>query len=245
MQFGAASVPAPFHTGMQDAYMDCLTLLLEDRMAESALYRAVLRKLYALWPPAYHRYYLRGPDSGEPFLTYREWRAVTDELNETLQLHQIMGQAPDSRVMELRRKLLLAQGEPPAAQEDRSRPEIQARMAGSKPIWRCYTPCSTPGSQAMRSHPICPSTSLPRPLSLSRANSVYLSASGAGWATSAGSFGLCPAHGRACSSCPARRKSVASSPKRPANWIPTGSPSGVQCSGTDIAGWPVMLKSGV
>ena len=127
MQFGAASVPAPFHTGMQDAYMDCLTLLLEDRMAESALYRAVLRKLYTLWPSAYHRYYLRGPDSGEPFLTYREWRAVTDELQETLQLHQIMGQAPDSRVMELRRKLLLGQGELPAAQEDHSRPEIQAR----------------------------------------------------------------------------------------------------------------------
>ena len=59
--------------------MDCLTLLLEDRMAENALYRAVLSKLYALWPPAYHRYYLRGPDSGEPFLTYREWRAVMDE----------------------------------------------------------------------------------------------------------------------------------------------------------------------
>ena len=127
MQFGAASVPAPFHTGMQDAYMDCLTLLLEERMAESALYRAVLRKLYALWPPAYHRYYLRGPDSGEPFLTYREWGAVTDELNETLQLNQIMGQVPDTRVMDLRRKLLLAQGEQPAAQEDRSQPEIQAR----------------------------------------------------------------------------------------------------------------------
>ena len=127
MQFGAASVPAPFHTGMQDAYMDCLTLLLEERMAESALYRAVLRKLYALWPPAYHRYYLRGPDSGEPFLTYREWGAVTDELNETLQLNQIMGQVPDTRVMDLRRKLLLAQGEQPAAQEDRARPEIQAR----------------------------------------------------------------------------------------------------------------------
>ncbi len=127
MQFGAASVPAPFHTGMQDAYMDCLTLLLEDRMAESALYRAILRRLYALWPAAYHRYYLRGPDSGEPFLTYRGWGAVMDELHETLQFYQIMGQAPDSRVMELRRKLLLGQGELPPAQEDHSRPEIQAR----------------------------------------------------------------------------------------------------------------------
>lgn len=52
---------------------------------------------------------------------------MTDELRETLQLHQIMGQAPDSRVMELRRKLLLAHGEQPEAQEPLSQPAIQAR----------------------------------------------------------------------------------------------------------------------
>ncbi len=127
MLLGAASVPAAFHAGMQDAFLDCLTLLIEDQLSESALYRTILRKLYALWPPAYHRYYVRGPDSGEPFLTYREWRTVMDELGETLQLNQIMGQAPDSRVMELRRKLLLAHGELPEAQEDHSKPEIQAR----------------------------------------------------------------------------------------------------------------------
>ena len=127
MLLTAASVPAAFHAGMQDALLDCLTLLIEDRLSESALYSAILRQPHTLWPPAYHRYYLRGPDSGEPFLTYREWRAVTDELCETLQLHQIMGQAPDSRVMELRRKLLLAHGEQPEAQEPLSQPAIQAR----------------------------------------------------------------------------------------------------------------------
>ena len=127
MLLGADSVPADFRAGMQDAFLECLTLLMEDQLAESALYHAILRKLNALWPPAYHRYYLRGPDSGEPFLTYREWRAVTDELRETLQLHEIMGQAPDSRVMELRSKLLLAPGEQPEAPEDVAQPEIQAR----------------------------------------------------------------------------------------------------------------------
>lgn len=125
--FAAASVPVPFHVGMQDAFMDCLALLIEDQLAESTLYRAILDKLYTLWPPAYHRYYLRGPDSGEPFLTYQEWGAVMGELRETLQLYQIMGQAPDSRVMELRRKLLLSHGELPATQEDHSQPAVQVR----------------------------------------------------------------------------------------------------------------------
>jgi hypothetical protein len=127
MLLTAASVPAAFHAGMQDALLDCLTLLIEDRLSERALYSAILRQLHTLWPPAYYRYFLRGPDSGEPFLTYREWRAVTEELRETLQLYQIMGQAPDSRVMGLRRKLLLAHGEQPEAQEDLTKPAIQAR----------------------------------------------------------------------------------------------------------------------
>ena len=127
MLLGADPVPPEFRAGMQDALLECLTLLIEDHLAESALYHAILRKLNALWPPAYYRYYLRGPDSGEPFLPYREWAAVTEELREMLQLNQIMGQAPDSRMMELRRKLLLAHGEQPEAQEDLTKPAIQAR----------------------------------------------------------------------------------------------------------------------
>ena len=139
---------------------------------ERALH-AILRQLYALWPPAYHRYYLRGPDSGEPFLTYREWRGVTDELRETLQLHEIMGQAPDSRVMELRRKLLLAPGEQPEAPEaPRAACRSRRATAGSRPTWQSYTPYSTPGSQATPSLPISPSTSLPRPPPLSGGNST-------------------------------------------------------------------------
>src|SRR5829696_5442018 len=98
MQFTAAtSVSTPLHAGMQDAFMDCLTLLIEDRLTASALYRVILHKLYTLWPPAYHRYYLRGPDSGEVFLPYQEWQALVDELREMLQLNQILGLAPDSR----------------------------------------------------------------------------------------------------------------------------------------------------
>lgn len=127
MQLDTASVPAPFHAGMQEAFMDCLTLLIEEQLDDGALYCAVLRKLYALWPPAYHRYYLRGPDSGEPFLTYRQWGTLVEELRETLQFNQIMAQPPDSRVMAMRRKLLLTHGETLEEQPDRSRPEVQAR----------------------------------------------------------------------------------------------------------------------
>jgi hypothetical protein len=53
------------------------------------------------------------------------------------------------------------------------------------------------------------------------------------------------AQGRVASSCAARRKSVASSPNRPTKCVPTGSPSAFQNNGTDIAGWPVTLQSGV
>ena len=42
--------------------------------------------------------------------------------------------------------------------------------------------------------------------------------------------------GAARSNCPARRNNVASSPKRPTNCMPIGSPAAFQCSGTDIAG---------
>ena len=48
-------------------------------------------------------------------------------------------------------------------------------------------------------------------------------------------------HGRARSSCPARRMSVASSPQRATKCTPTGSPDAVQCSGREIAGWPLAL----
>ena len=49
-------------------------------------------------------------------------------------------------------------------------------------------------------------------------------------------------HGRCCSNCAARRNSVASSPKRAANIMPSGSPAAFQASGTDIAGCPDMLN---
>ncbi len=45
-----------------------------------------------------------------------------------------------------------------------------------------------------------------------------------------------PRQGLAASSWPASLKSVASSPKRAANWTPTGSPSSFHQSGTDMAG---------
>ena len=54
-------------------------------------------------------------------------------------------------------------------------------------------------------------------------------------------FGLRSAQGLAFSSCAARRNNVASSPNRAENITPTGSPSGVQCSGADIEGCPVTL----
>src|SRR4030081_2366894 len=48
--------------------------------------------------------------------------------------------------------------------------------------------------------------------------------------------------GRSCSSWAARRNNVASSPKRAANIMPSGSPAAFHASGTDIAGWPDMLN---
>src|SRR5262249_26805126 len=49
-------------------------------------------------------------------------------------------------------------------------------------------------------------------------------------------------HGRAASSCGARRNKVASSPKRPTICTATGSPSAERPSGSIIAGWPVRLN---
>ena len=48
--------------------------------------------------------------------------------------------------------------------------------------------------------------------------------------------------GRACSSCPAKRNSVASSPNLAENIMPSGNPALFHASGTDIAGWPDMLN---
>ena len=53
------------------------------------------------------------------------------------------------------------------------------------------------------------------------------------------------AHGWASSSWPARRNSVVSSPKRPTNCMPIGSPASFQYSGTDMAGCPVTLNTAV
>ena len=53
------------------------------------------------------------------------------------------------------------------------------------------------------------------------------------------------AQGRACSSWAATRISRSSRPKGATSWTPIGSPSSVQCSGSEIAGWPVTLKSAV
>src|SRR5882757_7092124 len=59
------------------------------------------------------------------------------------------------------------------------------------------------------------------------------------------SAGFFAAHGRACSSCDAIRIKLASSPKRGANCTGTGSPAALQWSGSEIAGCPVGLESGV
>ena len=48
--------------------------------------------------------------------------------------------------------------------------------------------------------------------------------------------------GRSCSSCPANLNSVASSPNRAENIMPSGNPALFHASGTDIAGWPEMLN---
>ena len=53
------------------------------------------------------------------------------------------------------------------------------------------------------------------------------------------------AHGRASSSCAASRMSVASANGAPIICTPIGSPSSLQWSGTDIAGWPVTLTIAV
>ena len=54
-----------------------------------------------------------------------------------------------------------------------------------------------------------------------------------------------PAHGAASSSWPASESSVSSSPKRPTNCTPMGSPASFQCSGSEIPGCPVTLNGGV
>src|SRR5215211_1362672 len=53
------------------------------------------------------------------------------------------------------------------------------------------------------------------------------------------------AHGCASSSWEAARISRSSRPKAATRWTPTGRPSGVQWRGSEIAGWPVALKSAV
>ena len=51
--------------------------------------------------------------------------------------------------------------------------------------------------------------------------------------------------GDACSSWPASESRVSSSPKRPTNCTPMGSPASFQCRGSEIPGWPVTLNGGV
>ena len=51
--------------------------------------------------------------------------------------------------------------------------------------------------------------------------------------------------GRACSSWPASRNSVASSPNLAENIMPSGNPALFHASGTDIAGCPDMLNMAV
>jgi hypothetical protein len=59
------------------------------------------------------------------------------------------------------------------------------------------------------------------------------------------SFGRRRSHGCALSSSAARPSKVASSPKRPTNWVPIGNPVALQWRGRLIAGWPVAFCSGV
>src|SRR5262249_38470886 len=56
------------------------------------------------------------------------------------------------------------------------------------------------------------------------------------------SAGLFSNHGRAASSCAARRNNVASSPNRPTICTATGSPPAERPSGSIIAGWPLRLN---
>ena len=51
--------------------------------------------------------------------------------------------------------------------------------------------------------------------------------------------------GGACSSCDPTRINRSSRPTAATSWTPTGNPSGVQWSGSEIAGWPVVLKGEV
>src|SRR5262245_29814089 len=53
------------------------------------------------------------------------------------------------------------------------------------------------------------------------------------------------AQGRASSSWAATRSRRSSPSYGATSWIPTGRPSGVQCSGSEMAGWPVVLKGSV
>lgn len=49
------------------------------------------------------------------------------------------------------------------------------------------------------------------------------------------------AQGRSTSSCDASRRIRPSSWVRPVKWTPTGSPSSLQWSGSETAGWPLAL----
>src|SRR5439155_17379145 len=60
-----------------------------------------------------------------------------------------------------------------------------------------------------------------------------------------GNGGRFGAQGRARSSCAASRNRTASPPNGPTNCTPTGRPSRVQCSGTDMAGFPDPLNGAV
>src|ERR1700730_5509626 len=51
-----------------------------------------------------------------------------------------------------------------------------------------------------------------------------------------------PRQGRSCSSCPARRNSVASSPKRAENIMPSGNPALFHATGIGIDGCPDILN---
>ena len=123
-----------------------------------------------------------------------------------------MGQAPDSRVMELRRKLLLVQGELPAAQEDHSTARIhghdgriEAYMAVLHAMF--YARLSGDALASYLSEHIFTKAAVP----VTRGNSVYTCLPPAPGGPHRRKHCLVPSPRLRLLQLPARRKSVASS----------------------------------
>ena len=113
--------------GKLSALCECLGFITDEGLTGEPLRRRIEDLILALFPPAYATYCARfkealscgAPSAVEPILKYDKWRSLTAAAREEAQLYEILDAEPAGRYAQMRRSLLLADGEPPDDEAER------------------------------------------------------------------------------------------------------------------------------